>query len=108
MKLIISIVHRDDADRLLDALVEKGYRATKISTTGGFLRAGNATILVGVEEQKVPGILSLIATNCQTRTELMTPLPSMIGTEPLLPEPVEVVVGGATVFILNVEQFWRF
>jgi uncharacterized protein YaaQ len=108
MKLIISIVHRDDVDQLLDALMEKGFRATKISTTGGFLRAGNATILVGVEEQKVPGILSIIATSCQTRTEIMTPLPSMVGPEPLIPEAVEVVVGGATVFILDVEQFWRF
>ncbi len=108
MKLIISIVQSDDADGLLEALIQKGHRATKISTTGGFLQQGNATIFVGTSEQQVPGVLALIQENCHARTQLINPLPFMLAQEPLMVEPVEVPIGGATVFIVNVEQFYRF
>ncbi len=109
MKLVISIVHRDDAEGLLSALMEKGYRATKISTTGGFLREGNATILVGVEEDRVPDVLDIIKCNCHTRTQYVTPLPPVNAPgEVYIPMPIEVQVGGATVFILEVWRFLRF
>ena len=109
MKLIVSIVHSDDADGLISALLEKGYRSTKISTTGGFLREGNATILVGTEEENVPDVLSIIKANCHTRTQFVNPLPPVMEPGELyMPNPIEVQVGGATIFILNVEQFWRF
>ena len=109
MKLIVSIVHSDDADGLIGALMQKGYRATKISTTGGFLREGNATILIGTEEKTVSELLSIIKANCHTRTQFVNPLPPVMEPGELyMPNPIEVQVGGATVFILNVEQFWRF
>ncbi len=109
MKLLISIVHSDDADSLTSALMEKGYRSTKISTTGGFLREGNATIIIGTEEENVPDVLAIMKANCHTRTQFVNPLPPVMEPGELyMPNPVEVQVGGATVFILNVEQFWRF
>jgi uncharacterized protein YaaQ len=90
MRLILSIVNRDDSNALVDSFVSHGYRATVISTTGGFLRQGNATILVGAEDGKVDEVLQLIKQACHSHTE------------------ANVQVGGATVFVLNVGQFQRF
>lgn len=109
MKLVMSIVHNDDAGRLVDALTGAGYRATTISTTGGFLRQGNATIFVGTEDDQVHQVLQLIEENCQTRRQFVNPLPPIAEPgEMYIPAPVEVQVGGATVFVLDVLQFEQF
>ena len=109
MKLVMSIVHNDDASRLVDALTGAGYRATTISTTGGFLRQGNATILVGTGDEQVPRVLQLIQESCQTRRQFVNPLPPVAEPgEMYIPSPVEVEVGGAVVFVLDVVQFEQF
>lgn len=109
MKLVMSIVQSDDAGRLVNALTRAGYRATTISTTGGFLRQGNATILVGVEDEHVPHVLQLVRENCHTRHQLVNPLPPVMEPgEMYLPTPVDVRVGGATVFVLEVTRFDQF
>jgi len=108
MKLVIAIVQRDDAGTLIDVLTEKGYRATRINTAGGFLKEGNATVLVGVEDSQVDEILSLVEANCNTRTQYINPLPPVMEPgEFYMPYPVEVQVGGATVFVLNVDRYER-
>lgn len=109
MKLIMSIVNSDDAGRLVQALTKAGYRATTISTTGGFLRQGNATIFVGTEEDKIPEVLQMIRENCHTRRQFVNPLPPVMEPgEVYMPTPVEVQVGGATVFVLEVTGFEHF
>jgi uncharacterized protein YaaQ len=109
MKLVMSIVNHDDAGRLVDALTGAGHRATTVGTTGGFLRQGNATILVGIEDEEVPQVLQLIQENCCTRRQLVNPLPPVMEPgEMYMPTPVDVQVGGATVFVLDVAQFERF
>jgi len=109
MKLILSIVNRDDSNALVDSLMRRGYRATVISTTGGFLREGNATILIGAEDPKVDEVLQLVKEGCHTRTQFVNPLPPVMEPGELyMPTPVEVQVGGATVFVLNVDTFHRF
>ena len=109
MKLIMSIVNSDDADRLVRLLSKAGYRATTISTTGGFLRQGNATIFVGTDDENVPQVLQLIKDNCNTRMQYVNPLPPVMEPgEMYIPTPVEVQVGGATVFVLEVTDFARF
>jgi uncharacterized protein YaaQ len=109
MKLIMGIVNSDDAGRLVAALTQAGYRATTISTTGGFLRQGNATIFVGTEDEKVPHVLQLIRENCHTRTQYVNPLPPVMEPgEIYIPTPVDVQVGGATVFVLEVSESARF
>jgi uncharacterized protein YaaQ len=106
MKLVMSIINSDDAGRLTASLTEAGYRATTISTTGGFLRQGNTTILVGTDDEKIPHILQLIRENCHTRIQFVNPLPPVMEPgEMYLPTPVEVQVGGATVFVLDVVGF---
>ena len=109
MKLIISIVNSDDARGLLDQLVTRGFRATVISTTGGFLREGNTTMFVGTEDSKVDEVLRIIRQSSHTRTQYVSPLPpNMEPGELYTPNPIEVQIGGATVFVLNVERFERY
>jgi uncharacterized protein YaaQ len=109
MKLVMSIVNNDDAGRLVDVLTKAGFRATTISTTGGFLRQGNATILIGTQDAQVPQVLELIQENCHTRRRHVNPLPPVMEPgEMYMPAPVEVQVGGATVFVLEVVQFEQY
>ncbi|MCL4458872.1 MAG: cyclic-di-AMP receptor [Chloroflexi bacterium] len=108
MKLIIAITHSDDAGGLIDALTERNYRTTRIHTAGGFLRESNATVLVGVEDERVDEVISLIQENCHTRTQLVNPLPPVMEPgEFYMPYPIEVEVGGAIVFVLDVERYER-
>jgi uncharacterized protein YaaQ len=109
MKLIMSIVHSDDAGRLVSALTAAGYRATTISTTGGFLRQGNATVFVGTEDENVDHVLQLVQENCRTRRQFINPLPPVMEPgEMYMPTPVDVQLGGATVFVLEVSRFEHF
>ncbi len=108
MKLVVAIVQREDAGTLIDALTDKGHRATRINTAGGFLKEGNATVLVGVEDEAIDDVFALIESNCHTRTQYVNPLPPVMEPgEFYMPYPVEVQVGGATVFVLNVERYER-
>ena len=91
MKLVMSIVNNDDERRLAEALMVAGYRATTISTTGGFLRQGNATIFVGTEDENVPHVLQLIRENCHTRSQIVNPMPPVMEPgEMYMPVPTEV------------------
>ena len=108
MKLVTAIVHNEDAATLVDALLEKEYRATRVNLSGGFLKQGNATILVGVEDDQVDAVLELISANCHSRKQFVNPMPPIMEPgEFYMPYPVEVEVGGATVFVLPVERFER-
>lgn len=109
MKSIIAIVQSDDAGTLTDALREKNYQSTLISSTGGFLREGNATLLIGIEDSQVDEVLGVVKETCNTRTQFVNPMPPVMEPGELyMPQPVEVQVGGAVVFVLDVEQFERF
>lgn len=106
MKLIIAVVQGEDAQRTVEALTDAGVSSTRISSTGGFLQQGNVTLLVGVDSGKVPEALQIIRDNCRERSRFLTPV--MPSTEPgdfLAAFPVEVAVGGATVFVVPVDSF---
>lgn len=106
MKLIIAIVQDEDASRLVSNLMNEGFGVTKLATTGGFLRAGNTTLLVGVDEEKFDSAMHVIEKVCKSRKQIATsPTPTSGATGVYVPYPIEVMVGGATVFVLNVEQF---
>ncbi|MDQ0340618.1 uncharacterized protein YaaQ [Caldalkalibacillus uzonensis] len=109
MKLIIAVVQDKDSNRLSHALVKADFRATKLASTGGFLKAGNTTFLIGVEDEKVSGVLEIIKSNCKAREQLVAPVSPMGGNaDSYVPYPVEIQVGGATVFVVPVEQFEQF
>lgn len=104
-KLLIVIASDSDADTLIQRLVERGYPATKVSSTGGFLRRGNATIFSGVDSNDVDNVVQIIRSECQARTEFL-PAQALPFPESIIPaEPVEVRAGGAIVFVVPVERF---
>jgi uncharacterized protein YaaQ len=106
MKLIIAIVQDDDAGDLIDVITEEGFRVTKLATTGGFLKSGNTTLMIGVEQDKVDKVLSVIEEVCKTREQVVTsPSPVAGSTGVYVPYPVEVEVGGATIFVVDVDKF---
>ncbi len=110
MQLLLAIVQDEDADLLCERLSAQGVRVTRIRTTGGFLARGNVTILVGAEDQFVEEILSTIRATCQTRRGWVNPAPfGAEATHMPLPvvTPLEVVIGGATVFTFPVKRFVR-
>lgn len=109
MKLAVCIVHNRDKGRVTDELVKAGFKFTVIGSTGGFLREGNTTYLIGVEEAELPSLQKVIAQNSQSREQLVNVMP--FETAPpgaFIPTPVKVPVGGAVMFVMNVEQFHRF
>lgn len=109
MKLVVAVVQDKDSNRLSEALVKSNFRATKLASTGGFLKSGNTTFMIGTEDQHVQRVLDIIKENCQSRDQLVAPVSPMGGNaDSYVPYPVEVEVGGATVFVLPIEQFMQF
>lgn len=108
MKLTVAIVSKEDADKVVTALTKQEFRATRIDSVGGFLKEKNSTILVGVEASKVKDVLKVIGSVAKTHKEELTPTPTMGGPgDFFMADPVQVTVGGATVFVLDVDQFKR-
>jgi len=109
MKLIIAVIQDQDSNRLSNALMKQNYRATKLASTGGFLRSGNTTFLIGVDDQDVSKVLDIIRDNCWAREQMVTPVSPLGGNaDSYIPYPVEVEVGGATVFVLPIEAYYHF
>jgi len=101
----MATVHDEDAAHLVDALNEKGYSVTKLATTGGFLRSGNTTLICGVKDDKLENLVSIIESKCRSHRRIIaTDASHMSAAEYCLPSPVEVDLGGATVFVMNMEE----
>ncbi|QIK56536.1 transcriptional regulator [Erysipelothrix sp. HDW6A] len=106
MKLILAIVSNDDSSSVSSALNKENFQVTRLATTGGFLRAGNTTLIIGCEEELVEKCLEIIGREGKKRTEVVPSTASYdIGRYASF--PVEVQVGGATVFVIDVEQFHK-
>lgn len=106
MKLILAVIQDEDANKLVSTLMEEGYSATKLASTGGFLRAGNTTLMIGVPADKTEDAIAVIRRVCKTRRQMTAPPSTVTGMAGVyVPYPVEVTVGGATVFVLNVDSF---
>jgi uncharacterized protein YaaQ len=106
MKMVVAVMHSDDAPESIEALADKGIPTTRLDSHGGFLQKGNATILCGVADDQVDVVLQVLREHSKTRTEYLNPMPPLV--EPgdfFVPYPVEVEVGGAIVFVLDVERF---
>jgi len=108
MLMVLAIVQNEDVGNLLDDLIARDYRATSIQTVGGFLQQGNVTILAVIEDGQLADALGIIQANCHTRQHYVNAIPvlseaSMITT----PYPIEVEVGGATVFVFDVVRLER-
>ena len=104
MKLIMAIVSSDDSSKVLSALTKKGFQVTKLASTGGFLLSGNTTFLIGTQDEKVDEVITIIADHSKKRKQ-MVPSSASYGVGMYTSFPVEVTVGGATIFVLDVERF---
>ena len=106
-KLCVIVASNHDADRLMRALVAADFIATKIASSGGFLRRGNTTILTGVPTGALDELMDIVRRECQARRELISldalPFDPAAGVG----APVEVRVGGAIAFVLDVARFER-
>lgn len=109
MKLIIAVIQDKDTNRLINSLSEKNFQTTKLATTGGFLKEGNTTLMIGCQDEHVEEALDIIKGSCSQREQMVAPISPMGGNaDSYIPKPVKVEVGGATVFVLPVESFYRF
>lgn len=108
MKLIVAIVQDYDTDRLLHALTVNRIGATKLASTGGFLRTGNTTVLMGVDDDRVARILQLIQQSCNQRAEVQVELGGHEFAEWQAGGLHEVTIGGAVVFVMNITRFEQF
>lgn len=108
MKMIYAIIRNDDKDNLVYKLNEKGFSVTTLATTGGFLKQKNVTLLIGTEEEKVDKAIEVIRKACGRRKQMVYHNPSTSGGMNLMnymPMAAHVDVGGATVFVMDVERF---
>jgi len=107
-KLVMAIINDEDAFHVMDHLSAKGFSVTKLASTGGFLRAGNTTLICGVTSERIPELVDIIEKKCKSRKQITSVNAMNVNAnESYAPYPVEVVVGGATIFVLNVEDFKR-
>lgn len=106
VKMVIAVVHDHDAADLLEALTAAGFQTTKMASTGGFLREGNTTFMIGSDEEHVDEVLEIIKENCESRKKTVAPMsPVANSLEGYYSFPMDIKIGGATVFIIDVEQF---
>ncbi|NLE12568.1 MAG: transcriptional regulator [Clostridiales bacterium] len=106
MKLIVAIVNNDDAHSVNTNLSKSGFFVTKIASTGGFLMSGNSTFLIGTQDEEVDHAIDIIGKYSRKRTQ-PTPVDISYNSAGFGTFPAEVVVGGATLFVLDVEKYVR-
>lgn len=110
MKLIYAIIRNDNEDDVISALNKEKYSVTKLATTGGFLRKGNITLMIGTDDDRVDHAINLIRQECGTRQNITVNMPYISGTSMVnyATMPMNVEVGGATIFVVNVDRFEKF
>ena len=104
MKLIMAIVNNDDSAKASSALTDAGFSVTRLSTTGGFLMVGNTTFLIGTEDEAAPKAIEILKKHCTTRKQVASPTAAFGAGMQNLSLQHEVNVGGATIFVLDVDH----
>lgn len=105
MKLVLAIINEQDGNKVLTSLNEAGFSVTKLATTGGFLKVGNMTLIIGTEEEKVQNVIDIIKEKSQKRKQLVIAPVMFEAAGGFASQATEVEVGGATVFVVDVERF---
>ncbi len=108
MKLVVAIVSNHDVSGLLPALAKQKIQATKLASSGGFLREGNTTLLMGIENDHVEKVLGIIEENCSSRVVTRTDIMGIHESPLFNMTPLEVEISGATVFILPMEAIFKY
>ncbi len=109
MKLVVTVIHDRDKHKISETLLRNNFKFTKLASTGGFLRDGNVTFLIGVEAKRLDELINVIKDSCKTREQYANFVPPDAGPVGVfMPSPVKVLVGGAVIFVMDVERFERF
>ncbi len=104
MKLVMAIMGKDDSSVVMDALTEEKFQVTRMASTGGFLKSGNTTLIIGVDDSKTDKVIDIISKYSSKRKQLVSGASSFI-TEAMHAKPFEVTTGGAIIFVLDVDRF---
>lgn len=104
MKLVMAIMSKSDSSIVMDALTEENFQVTRMASTGGFLKSGNTTLIIGVEDNKTNKVIEIISKYSSKRKQLA------MDTNPIYPDlvsspPFEITTGGAIIFVLDVDRF---
>ena len=102
MKLVFAIVSKDDSTAVSGALTQNGFFVTKLASSGGFLKAGNVTLMICTDDCKVEELVNTVKVFCKKRVQTVQ-ADSMDEGE-FTPYSVEYSVSGATIFVTNVER----
>ncbi len=103
MRLLIAVIQRQDEAGLVRALTSHKIGVTRVGSQGGFLREGNVTLFIVIEDRRLDEVLRLVRAHCYTRTKFVAPLPPIAESGEFYPStPIEVQVGGASVFVVRV------
>jgi uncharacterized protein YaaQ len=106
MKMVMAIVQAEDVSNVTNALVDAGHRVTRIATTGGFLRRENVSLLLGVEDEKIDEVMRTIQQSGRHRKSTVSmPVQQPEGANA---QSINVDVGGATIFVLDIERFEHY
>ena len=108
MKLVVCVVDDMDIHALLTALSENDFQATKLASSGGFLRRGNTTLVIGVQDERKEELIQIICKICKPRNQMVPVSPMMTAEESIIPADVMVSMGGATVFVLEVLENYKW
>ena len=103
MKLLFAIINRDDANAVVRNLSHKGFSSTKLTTSGGFLMSGNITLMVGVDEEKVQTVIDIIKEHSHSRTQVIPNNDLSFDFD--ASQTLEIKIGGATIFVVDVDRF---
>ncbi|MCL1848227.1 MAG: cyclic-di-AMP receptor [Clostridiales bacterium] len=109
MKMVIAIIQDEDRHTLSDLLVENGFRATQLTSSGSFLRSGNTTMMIGVEERRLDELLDVIKSSCRDRQPVNPSSSHLLNFVHASTDlSAEITTGGATIFVIDMERFIRF
>lgn len=105
MKLILAIVNQDDGDAVAAALAAGGYACTRLASQGGYLDLENLTLLIGTADEEIGRVKQIIRSHVRRREKPFGGQQEYSGFA--APEEESVIVSGATIFVLDAEQFER-
>ena len=110
MKLIYAIIRNDNEDDVIQALMQDHFVVTRLSTTGGFLKKGNTTLMIAVEDSDVDHCVNLIKAQCGIRQEITVNMPYLSGSSVMnyTTMPMKVEIGGATIMVVPLERFEKY
>ncbi|MBC8590240.1 cyclic-di-AMP receptor [Wansuia hejianensis] len=91
MKLIVAIIQDEHTNKVIRALMDNKIRTTRLSSTGGFLKSGNTTLLIGAEEADIDKVVEIIKKQCSSTK--------------VVEDGNEVKVGAANLFIMDIDQY---